>query len=449
MITTTALDRISPIVLAVAIACGLSGCASWSNPVANGIPARLLPFELLAESKEGMERIPLSLLRQKPPKIYRLGPGDMLGLYIDGVTGKEGELPPVNFPRDVNIPPSVGYPLPIRDDGTLPLPLVEPVKVEGMSLTEAQETITKVYTEKSKVLLPGESPILVTLIRPRHTRVLVIREDAAESRTAVQSRRTGFGTTEVFNTTRKGTGDIVELPAYQDDVLTALARTGGLPGTDATDAVLIQRGYVEDARSLDNDTLNRMAENLEGEDELKDRTTRIPLRTPHGQPPDFRPEDIILEEGDIVYVKAREGETFYTAGLLPSAQIPLPRDYDVTVVEAIALAGGPILNGGFSARSLSSRSIVAPGIGNPSPSLVSILRHTPNGGQVTIRVDLNQALKDPRENLLVQGEDVLILQETPGEAFARYLNDIFRFDIISDVISRADTSGTTQLALPD
>ena len=92
---------------AVLVYCAVaSGCAAISNPVANGIPVDRLPPELLAESKEGMQTIPLSLLRQKPPTAYQLGPGDVLGIWIEGVLGEKGQPPPTRLP-DVGNQPSI------------------------------------------------------------------------------------------------------------------------------------------------------------------------------------------------------------------------------------------------------------------------------------------------------------------------------------------------------
>ena len=144
--------------------------------MANGIPVRLLPPELLAKSKDELETLPLTLLRQKPPDVYRLASGDLLGIYIEGVLGQEDQLPPVNFPQSPELPPSVGYPILVREDGTLPLPLVDPVHVDGMTVGEAEESVKKAYTVDKQVLLMGEERILVTMIRPRQTRVLVIRD---------------------------------------------------------------------------------------------------------------------------------------------------------------------------------------------------------------------------------------------------------------------------------
>src|SRR5437773_2271470 len=63
----------------------LSGCAALTNPVVDGIPVRRLPPELLAESRDGEQTVPLDLLRQKSPDAYRLAAGDVVGVWIPGV----------------------------------------------------------------------------------------------------------------------------------------------------------------------------------------------------------------------------------------------------------------------------------------------------------------------------------------------------------------------------
>src|SRR6476646_4708730 len=102
--------------LGMILALFLTGCASLTNPVANGIPVRILPDELLAESREGYEPLQLTTLRQKPPEKYILGAGDTLGIYIEGVLGSAETPPPVNIPESTALQPSVGYPFPIRQD---------------------------------------------------------------------------------------------------------------------------------------------------------------------------------------------------------------------------------------------------------------------------------------------------------------------------------------------
>jgi hypothetical protein len=64
-----------------------------------------VPGEILAaERKDNFIDISMLRLRQDPPEVYLLGPGDVLGVYIKGVLGNDQELPPVHFPEDSNRP---------------------------------------------------------------------------------------------------------------------------------------------------------------------------------------------------------------------------------------------------------------------------------------------------------------------------------------------------------
>lgn len=427
----------------------VSGCAAITNPVANGIPVRILPDELLAETKEDLEPLPLTHLRQKRPAIYKLAAGDILGVYVEGVLGDAEVPPPVNIPEGSDLPPSIGFPLPVRTDGKVPVPLVDPVLVEGLSLSEAEDAITKAY-EAKEILRPEDRRILVTLMRPRHSRILVIREDSPGSKTTIRSRGLrGLGTSQaVIGGQQRGSGEVLELPAYENDVLHALARTGGLPGVEAMSEVIIQRGYGDTTAELLGEVeMSALGELVDSGNDEGRTSVRIPLRIRPGQPLPFNPEDIVLNTGDIVIVRGRDPEFYYTGGLMPANEMPLPSNYDLTVVEAVLKSEGPLLNGGVNANNLNG-TLVSPGLGNPSPSLLTVLRQTPNQGQVVIRVDLNEAMRDPRENILVQAGDVLLLQETPDEAIARYASEVFGLGIFSKFLDRGSVTGTADVVLP-
>src|SRR5687767_12290327 len=117
--------------LAACAAVLLGGCSSIQL---RGVPANRLPRWLLGVPRASRQPINLIRLRQDPPAVYQLGPRDILGIYIQGVLGNDEEPPPVHFPTEGTMPPALGYPIPIREDGTLALPLLpEPVKVSGMT----------------------------------------------------------------------------------------------------------------------------------------------------------------------------------------------------------------------------------------------------------------------------------------------------------------------------
>jgi hypothetical protein len=452
------------VLLALSLLAGLGGCAAVSNPVANGVPVHRLPPEVLARPKKGDKTIPLSVLRQKPPDVYRLAPRDILGVWVEGVLGEEKQTPPVHFPENSQVPPAIGFPMPVREDGTLALPLIEPVQVGGLTVEEAEAAIRQAYTVKKQILQPGGSRrIIVTLLQRRRYQVLVIRQDsppnavgaqAGGTTTASGGRQIGFvlGYGGTGPTALRGTGFSVELPAYENDVLNALAVTGGLPGLDAVNEVVIQRGFFkpgQDAAEVLRGLQNCPPEWLKAPAAGTGQVVRIPLRTPGGVPPPIRPEDIILQTGDIVFIEAREAELFYTGGLLPPGEYLLPRDHDLDVLEAVARVGFPLVTNGINPSNISGTINQITGMGSPSPSLLAVIRKLPDGGQIPIRVDLNRALRDPRERLLVQAGDMLILQETPAEGFARYVNQsFFRFTFISRVISGEKTNGTINIITP-
>jgi protein involved in polysaccharide export with SLBB domain len=438
----------APLLLFITWAAGL-GCAALSNPVLNGIPVRRVPPELLAEPKEGLERLPMTWLRQPPPAAYKVAAGDVLGVWVEGVLGEVGKPPPVIERREQTSSTdsgsstqdtvAMGYPIPVRSDGTITLPQVPPIKVEGMTLEQAEQAVRKAYTETKKIIQPkAPLSIVVTLMRPRTFHVLVIRQDgtsggqplSAAGGGATGARSIGFMLSLGGGArgARKGTGHTLDLPAYQNDVLNALARTGGLPGTDAADEIIIERGAFQGEQGRQGLVDSLLA--CPGSDPLAmapgTQRIRIPLRYRPGQPPPVRPEQIILQTGDIVFIESRESEVFYAAGLLPSGEYPLPRDADLDVVNAVLRIGGPLLISGINTANIAG-TFVIPGLGLPRPTLVNIVRPTPCGKQVVIRVDLDRALRDPRERILIQPKDLLVLQECPQEAFGRYLYEILNF----------------------
>jgi protein involved in polysaccharide export with SLBB domain len=270
-----------------------------------------------------------------------------------------------------------------------------------------------------KIFQP-ETRITVQLLKKRRYRVTVIREDTQPIQTA-----TVGGAVSLAN---RRNGITLFLEAYKNDVLTALTLSGGPPAVDAKNEVIVQRGQYDPARP-------------------EKGVTRIPLRFFPDEQLALSPADITMNEGDILIVPTRESEVFYTGGILGSRQIALPRDYDLNVLQAIALVGGPLANGGFTQNAFVAQSFAA-GIGFPSPALVTVLRRMPNGQQLPIRVDLNVALKDPRERILIQPNDFLIMQEKPGDAIVRYLTQQFRFNTTVETIRSENIFQTLTGSVP-
>jgi len=411
------------IVAAALLAPTLAGCTTyWQSVPAHG-PS------FLDAPRASQETINFIRLRQDPPKEYLLAPGDILGIFIQGVLGGVDEVPAVQLSNQEKAAPAIGAPVPVQGDGTIALPFISPIQVESLTLKEVGERIRKAYTVDQKILPAGEDRIIVTLMKRRVYHVLVVREDRTgagwygSGGGGIFGGGYGGGRNFGLDVQRRGMTYSAELPAYENDVLHALAEAGGLPGLDAKNEIRILRGSFKDATEMDR--LRRQFDNRAIRDGtldelLKDNPfeTRIPLRTgPNESPVKFDQEDIILRDGDIVFIESREGDVFYTGGLLPADQFPIPRDYDLDIFGAIALAGGRVaftpVSGGYNGA----------GGGALFPPTRAIIVRTVNGCQEVIRVDLKKALCDPRERIVIEPNDFIVLEYKPHEVILNYLFD--------------------------
>jgi protein involved in polysaccharide export with SLBB domain len=590
----------------------------------HGVPARFLPEELKGCSRENQQMIDLSYLRQEAPAEYMIDSGDVLAIYIESVLGQRAQ-PQINQPLDTTRPPTLGYPLTVRDDGTLSLPLIQPIVVRGKTIPQIERDIRYAYTIQRRLLLPGQDRILVTLHKPRQHRILVIRQEIQSDVLSGVSVSGG-----ALGTAKKGTGHVVSLPAYKNDVLNALVQSGGLPGLDAENVVYIMRGrrtpkatpqlqqqripptfrppnpalqpgyrppptYQQQPATLpggplpqpgygpvsaispaaaidaqltaDSEIIVRaqspdMAQPLPGgrynsgiqqigyrtgpsrsanqfstggPEQLTPLSTqqvvdlayhkassslvgrvvqapfqklfnrgggvsqagcstcqtapmmspqmmtpapqmqpqftqpqfaqpqpmmqqqfpqptpqqqfsqppqqhwqrpaswanvkqiargnycnqqnsiRIPLRLAEYETVNFSENDIILEDGDIVFIASRDNELFYTGGLLGGGEYTLPRDRDLDILEAIAIAESNNRSGGGAGSSALNSDV------SISPSEAIILRQLPNGTQVPILVDLYRARTRASERINIQPGDYIIVQYTKMEAVGAFI----------------------------
>jgi len=426
-----------------------TGCTSLLAPI-DGTPVNQIPPALLGEKRADYINVPLALLRMEQPEHYVLDDGDILGIYIEGIMPPQNNedqpvtIPPVHFPEEgSDLPPSVGFPIPIRDDGSLPLPLIAPIDVRGKTIAEAEEAIRRAYVDEEKILRAGRDRILVSLMRERTSRVIVIREDGANPDSAIAGGSNQFGNSQeiISGTERQGSGFTLDMPAYKNDLMHALADTGGLPGLNAKSSVKILKASKLNASTRRemmmamfagqgagcNDGCQSLCE-CEGMIEDPFAIT-IPLRVRPGEMPNINPADVILEDGDIVYIEARDTEFFYTAGLLPGGQYPLPRDYDIDVLGAMSVAGTGL--GGSTSRGGGGISgLMSGGFGGATPTNLYIMRRDDCGREFTILVDLKQAYNDPSQRILVQPGDTLILRYKPCEEALNFgLVSFFTFGI--------------------
>jgi hypothetical protein len=449
---TTTRQRSGPIGMywmCLAILCGLNvGCTTLTQPI-SGIPAQRLPPQFLAQSKANLVPLDPSRMAREPSREYLLDEGDILGIYIDGILpynlpDQLPEPPPVNFPEvDSQLDPSIGYPVAVINDGTIQLPFLAPIKVKGLTVDQTRELIRKYYLDTKILTDSSRLRPIVTLLKERTYNVVVVRQDVSEQVAQGQPGRGGRsgGATGGFvrGSDQSAQGSLIKLKAYQNDVLHALMSSGGLPGLNAKNEIKILRASKADQRKRDAFIQAFYQQYYCNPDPcgcpppLPDDPSmlKIPMRLPPGITPNFREEDIILEDGDIVYIESRTAEVFYTGGLLPGGEFIIPRDYDLDVYGAMALAGAAVSGpGGMGGGGGGGGGFGIGTIGGVPPGVLYVLRKTPCNGQITIEVDLARANLDPRERILIQPGDTLILRYKPCEELLNFgLGTFFTFGI--------------------
>ena len=412
--------------VAILASLSMTGCTALFNPIET-IPANRVPAQFLAEPQANKVPIDVARLRQTKPEFYTLDEDDVLGVFIEGVLGNFDEAPPVQIPDpNSDLPPAIGFPVPVREDGTVSLPLVKPIPLRGLTIQQAEALITRAYRGGDQPILKEDSRIIVTLFRERTYRVFVVRQDNSRAQASLQFQGRQQGGVVSDRSDFSSRGFVLQLPAYQNDVLNALTRTGGLPGVNAKNEIRVLRGNRIDIARRDEQLAEFYRTNRPDQfpygvvPAVADATNaiRVPMRLDPGVVPDLREEDVILRDGDIIYVDSRESEVYYTGGLLGGGERVLPRDYDLDVLAAVSLAGTGVgtnqqtgLLGGAGQR--------------VPPTELVVLRRIPGNRQLAIRIDLNDTLNDPRQRLLVKAGDTLILRFKPQEEIINFATGVF------------------------
>lgn len=395
----------------------LPGCASLiaSNRAVpcESIPARRLGPELRGRQRDALVPIDFRLLRQEKPAEHIISHGDTLGVYVRDEIDNSAEIALVHYPigpENSNIEgPAVGHPFKVTEDGTVVLPDVAPISISGMTVAQATEAVRAAYVD-IEIVKADRNSVSVSLVKPRTIEVMVLREDTGGG-IPVWKPRDGQAIS------RRGSAEVVTLPAFENDVLHALTASGGLPGIDGFNEVWVLRGgglasqvTIENIRErIESEPLTlEMVQTMAGAAPL----LRIPLRVGPCEELEFGPQDVILEEGDILFIPSRETEYFLTGGLLQGGMYALPRDYDVDIFAAIAIANGNALGpAGINAPATNFN--IKPGAVIP-PSRAIVVR-TIGSQQIKIDVDLKRALDDPKERLVIQPRDLILLKYRPAE----------------------------------
>jgi polysaccharide export outer membrane protein len=355
----------SGVLCIVAIFLGLvtTGCWAPLHSRSHVIPACQLPDEFRTSQRVVGPNLNYASLTLPPPAEFRLGPGDELEFVIpDLFPGRETQM----------------FLVRVTASGDIQLPLIAPVKVQDLTVTEVHRAVTDAYSEG----ILREPRVNVSLSMASTVEVLVLGE--------VNDPGTKI------------------LPRYQNDVGHALAAAGGFSEL-AADMIEVHRRIPFPLNGMgvlaieEGTMIPTHLQTLSGPANDPKSITQIPLR---GLPSDLlEPNDVLLGPGDVVVVPTRQNEVFWVVGELNDnnavrftvgirerelgAGLLLPPDREIDVVTAVVMAGyiDPI----------------------DSPTTVTLQRIMPDGQSLLVHVDLIKARYDRRETILVETGDIIYL----------------------------------------
>ncbi|HUT11417.1 MAG TPA: polysaccharide biosynthesis/export family protein [Thermoguttaceae bacterium] len=426
-------SRLPRLAVAAAVLFGLSvtvGC--WAPLCSPGVPACALPDEFRLPMRTAGPPLNFASLALPPQKDYILGPDDVLEVIVHDLYPGGGGVQPIRAQ--------------IMANGTVQLPLVGPVGVGGMNVMQAHVTINRAYADgfirdpRINVYLAERSLTSVLVLgevgAPGMYRLPKYENDVAHALAVAGGLREDAGLE--IEVHRRITPDQVRAARYEHPIVGPPNLVGGsveLAGLIAQPDGVIAMVPPADpgARpvypvggpgqpAVASEPLTSPLGMLIGQEPME--IVRIPLRGYPSRP--IFTEDVVLNPGDVVVVPSRKDEVFYVVGPLSptnfvrfsisarerdiGAGFLLPRDREIDVVTAVAMAGyiDPI----------------------NSPTTVTVQRHLRDGRSMRILVDLLKARYDPKETVLVSAGDIIYLNPDSSwwfrRTFDRIIVDLFR-----------------------
>jgi polysaccharide export outer membrane protein len=332
----------------------LMGCHG-SMPVYR---ATALPASLMAPPRSSWRQADLARLAVTAAPSEQLRPGDLIELTI--ATGLESESP-------------VSYRLRVGEDGHVNVPLVGPVAVAGLTLTQAEQQVRDESIRRGTYVTPNVSALLV---RRRSNRITV----------AGAVRKPGT----------------YELPVGANHVLAALAAAEGI--TDQAGTWIEVRHPPMAAMTSAGPMTHAASWTPSGERLVVIDVTRGPERQ----------ADLWLDDGATVVVLPKEKQYIFVNGLVRKPdRYELPDDQDLRLLDALALAGGRTLE-------IADKVKVIRRVGSDEDTAV-------------IHASVREASRHARANIRLAPGDVVIVEETPLTFVVGTIQNFVRFGFTSAI----------------
>ena len=280
------------------------------------------------------------------------------------VIGK-GDVINVNIAASISTRDLFSYSVRVGNDGHADLPLIGPVRMAGLSLAEADATITQACSQRGLYRAPN---VNVTIRQRKTNRILVVG--------AVKDP------------------GLKEIPVAESDLLSILFHAGGL-ADDAGASIEIRNVLTRD------ETMNEaiagrgvngtVAQTGYSSSNVAPRSVTIDLISAAKS----GANDYFVGDRGVVVVEKTEPKAVYVTGLVRKpGRVDFPKGKDLRLIDAVSLSG-------WTSSQVAQK--------------VYVMRQlTPGANPIVIEASLSKARHDPRHNLRLAPGDTVTVEHTPA-----------------------------------
>lgn len=343
----------------------------------NHFMAEQMPNNLRLAAQANPREVDLSRLASISGGSEIIGPGDVLE---------------VSIAAGLNATDKVEIPVRVASDGTGSLPDIGSVQLAGYP-PEAAESLIRLEAINRGLYTNPTVTVTVRHMRMNRIRVLgAVKEQG-----------------------------VVELPPNSSDVVSAIAAAGGL-ADDAGSKVEIRNPARRDAvprpavagdpnspySSVSSTSTSGSDAAPAGSGGVMNSYTIDLISAAKAGDGSY-----LVQDGGVIMVEKRDPLPITVTGLVRKAdQYPFPVGKDLTVLQAIAMAGGP---------------------SNQLADKVYVIRPLASGGDpAVLQVSIRTAKKSGKSNMLVGPGDIVSVEQTPGTVLLEALQ-ILRFGVNSSM----------------
>ena len=330
-----------------------------------------MPAELRAPPTNRVAHMDIAGMVGPGTNTNEINPGDLLEITLASGRNDEEEKKP--------------FQARVAGDGTVDAPPIGPVPVAGMEPITAEQQVAQAAIARGIFVHPS---VTLQVLKPAVNRITVLGAVVEPG--------------------------VKELPKGSSDLARALASAGGLTEEASTKVdVLRYSGQTFMADAARTSKRRRRGEvvqasyNANGPQLAGALSPPQTMRIDLAQVPKTNIPSYSLGDRDVVMVLPQDKQFIHVTGLVHTPnQFEMPRNQDVTVMDAIAMAGG---------------------ISSPVADKVFVIRQLPDMPKpAVIEVSIAEAKRDGSENLRLASGDLVSVERTMSTVMVDSLMTMFR-----------------------